>query len=417
MADILPFCGLRYNKKKIKDINKTFAPPYDVISAKEQNELYKQHEFNVIRLILGKTSAADNQKNNRYTRARKVFSKWTKDGVLVHDKKESIYLYTQDYSFEGVAKKRIGFFAKMQFSGKGCLPHEHTLAKPKVDRVNLIRAVKANLSPIFSFYIDNKNQIDKLLLPYTKKKSVISYKDKEKITHRFWQIDDVATIEKIKKLMSKKETFIADGHHRYEVARSYYEESLKNGEAGSDGVMVYFTGFNEQNLSVMPTHRMVKDILGLDKKIESLNKYFNITKVDDLAAMLKMQTKTSGFSLGMCYKNEFFVLKMKDKELLDKIMKKSPKQWRKLDVAMLNKVVFEHIFKLNEAQKEEKVSYTRDPLFAVESVKDKKVGIVFFPNTTKADQVKKIALSGNRMPQKSTYFYPKPITGLVINKF
>ncbi|MBU1086031.1 MAG: DUF1015 domain-containing protein [Candidatus Omnitrophica bacterium] len=417
MADILPFNGLRYNKKKVKDINKTFAPPYDVISEQEQKDLYKQHEFNVIRLILGKITAADNQKNNRYTRAGKLFSKWIKDQVLIQDEKPSIYLYTQDYQFEGIVKKRIGFIAKMHFEGKGCLPHEHTLAKPKVDRVNLIRAVRANLSPIFSFYIDNKNEIDKVLLPFAEKKPEISYKDSEKITHRFWKIDDQAAIEKVKKLMSKKETFIADGHHRYEVAKSFHEESLKNGQMGADGVMVYFTGFNEQNLSVMPTHRMVKDIPDLEKKIDLLNNYFKITKVDDLNAMLKMQKDASGFSLGMCYADDFYVLKMKDKKLLNKIMEESPEQWRKLDVAMLNKVVFEHIFKLNETEKEEKVTYTRDLLFAVKCVKNKKVGVVFFPNTTKADQVKKIALSGNRMPQKSTYFYPKPITGLVINKF
>ncbi|MBU1045390.1 MAG: DUF1015 domain-containing protein [Candidatus Omnitrophica bacterium] len=417
MADILPFNGLRYNKKKVKDINKTFAPPYDVISEQEQKDLYKKHEFNVIRLILGKITAADNQKNNRYTRAGKLFTKWIKDQVLIQDEKPSIYLYTQDYRFEGVAKKRIGFIAKMQFEGKGCLPHEHTLAKPKVDRVNLIRAVRANLSPIFSFYIDNKNEIDKVLLPFAEKKAEISYKDSDKITHRFWKIDDAAAIEKVRKLMSKKETFIADGHHRYEVAKSFYEESLKKGETGADGVMVYFTGFNEQNLSVMPTHRMVKDIPDLEKKKELLSNYFQITKVKDLKAMLKMQQDTSGFSLGMCYADDFHVLKMKDKKLLDKIMEKSPEQWRKLDVAMLNTVVFEHIFKLNETQKEEKVTYTRDPLEAVANVKNKKVGVVFFPNTTKAEQVKKIALSGNRMPQKSTYFYPKPITGLVINKF
>ena len=119
----------------------------------------------------------------------------------------------------------------------------------------------------------------------------------------------------------------------------------------------------------------------------------------------------------MFFKSKFYVLEMKDKKLLDKLMRKAPKQWRRLDVAMLNKVVFEHIFGLSEKQKEEKISYTRDPLFAVKSVKRKKASVAFFPNTTKAEQVKKIALSGSRMPQKSTYFYPKPVTGLVINKF
>lgn len=417
MADILPFCGLRYNKKKVKDINKTFAPPYDIISAKEQSQLYKQHQFNIIRLDLGKTSALDNQKNNRYTRAGNLFTKWINDGILIQDQKPAIYAYTQDYIFEGVAKKRIGFIAKMLFSGKGSLPHEHTLAKPKVDRVNLMRAVRADLSPIFSFYMDNKNEIDQTLQPFTQKKPIISFKDKENVIHRFWKIDDANTIEKVRKLMSKKETFIADGHHRYEVAKSFHQEALKKGEPSANGVMVYFTGFNDQNLSVMPTHRMVQFLSGLEEKIDLLNKYFFVNQVNDLTAMLSMQAKTSGFSLGMCYANNFYVLKMKDKILLDKIMSKSPAQWRKLDVAMLNNVVFEHIFKLNDVEKEEKISYTRDPLFAVENVKNKKAGVVFFPNTTKAEQVKRIALSGNCMPQKSTYFYPKPINGLVIHKF
>ena len=420
MAEIIPFCGLRYSRKKIKNINKIFAPPYDVISAKEQGELYKQHPLNIIRLILGKQSKNDDRRNNRYARAGNLFKKWIKTGILVKDANPSIYIYTQDYTFEGIAKKRIGFLARMKFEkGKECLPHEHTLAKPKQDRVKLIRAVQANLSPIFSFYIDKKNEIEKILKPYTRKKPLISFKDKKKITHRFWQIEDKKTIDKIRKIMKRKQTFIADGHHRYEVSRSFYREmSRKKGSKGEfNSVMMYFTGFNEQNLSVMPTHRLVKAIPDIENKINSLGEYFEVSEVMNLKAILSLQTRGNGFSLGMCYKNKFYVLEMKDECLLDRLMRKSPAQWRKLDVAMLNKVIFEHIFKLNERQKEEKVSYTRDSLYAVECIKRKKALVAFFPNTTKADQVKKIALSGNRMPQKSTYFYPKPVTGLVINKF
>ncbi len=420
MAKIVPFCGLRYNNKKIKNISKVFAPPYDVISAKEQNELYKQHPYNIIRLILGKQSKNDDKHNNRYTRAGNLLEKWIITGILVKDATPSIYIYTQDYTFDGIAKKRIGFLARMQFEeGKECLPHEHTLAKPKQDRVKLIRAVKANLSPIFSFYIDKKNSIENILLPCTRGKPLLSFKDKEKITHRFWRVEDKKTIQRIRKLMERKKTFIADGHHRYEVSRSFFQEmSRKKGSKGEyDSVMMYFTGFNEQNLSVMPTHRLVKAIPDLERKIDSLGEYFKVSVVKNLKEMLSLQAAKKGFSLGMCYKNKFYVLEMKDARLLNKLMRKLPAQWRKLDVAMLNKVVFEHIFKLNEKQKEEKISYTRDALFAVASIKKKKASVAFFPNATKAEQVKKIALSGNRMPQKSTYFYPKPITGLVINKF
>ncbi len=420
MAEIIPFCGLRYNRKKVKNINKIFAPPYDIISAKQQGELYRQHPLNIIRLILGKQSRNDDRRNNRYTRAGNLFKEWIKTGILVKDAVPSIYIYTQDYTFEGIAKKRIGFLARMKFEkGKGCLPHEYTLAKPKQDRVKLIRAVQANLSPIFSFYIDKKNEIEKILKPYTREKPLISFKDKEKITHRFWQVEDKKTIQKIRRLMKRKQAFIADGHHRYEVSRSFFQEmsGKKGGKGEFNSVMMYFTGFNEQNLSVMPTHRLVKEIPDIENKINSLGKYFKISEAMNLKEMLSLQAEKNGFSLGMCYKNKFYVLEMKDGCLLERLMRKLPAQWRKLDVAMLNKVVFEHIFKLNEKQKEEKVSYTRDPLFAAERIKKKKISVAFFPNAAKAEQVKKIALSGNRMPQKSTYFYPKPATGLVINKF
>ncbi|MCG2711267.1 MAG: DUF1015 domain-containing protein [Candidatus Omnitrophica bacterium] len=420
MAEIIPFCGLRYNRKKVKNIKGVFAPPYDVISEKQQGELYRQHPLNIIRLILGKQSKNDDMRDNRYTRAGNLLQEWIKTGILVKDAVPSIYIYTQDYVFDGVSKKRVGFLARMKLEkGNECLPHEHTLAKPKQDRVKLIRAVQANLSPIFTFYIDKKNEIENILKSCIRKKPLISFKDKENIMHRFWQVGKKNTIERIRKLMRRKKTFIADGHHRYEVSLSYLKEmSRKKGSNGEfNSVMMYFTGFNDQNLSVMPTHRLVKAIPDIQSKINSLGDYFKVSVVKNLKEMLSAQAGKDGFSLGMCYKNKFYVLEMKDDQILDKLMRKSPAQWRRLDVAMLNSVVFEHIFKLKEKQKEEKISYTRDPQYAVECVKSEKASAAFFPNTTKAEQVKKIALSGNRMPQKSTYFYPKPVTGLVINKF
>ncbi|MCP4650679.1 MAG: DUF1015 domain-containing protein [PVC group bacterium] len=420
MANISPFRGLRYNTKKIKNINKVFAPPYDVISEAERDKLYKQHSNNVIKLILGKQSKKDTVKNNRYTRAKADFFQWIDDEIMIFDEKPSIYVYTQDYTFEGVKKKRIGFVSCLRFDDKdeGCLPHEQTLAKPKKDRIQLMQSVEANLSPIFSFYIDNKNAIDTVLKPYTRKKALIDYTDKDNIRHKFWKVDDVKTISKVKTLMKGKRVFIADGHHRYEVSRSYYEQMRKKSKAGNHNqVMVYFTGFNEENLSVMPTHRLVKGVKNLDARMKDIEKYFTKTPCKNLNDMLAKQAKEKGFTLGMCFKGKFNVLTMKDNVLLNRLMRKSPSQWKKLDVAMLNKVVFEHIFKLNASQKEEKISYTRDAQFAATAVKKKLADVAFFPNPTKADQVKKIALAKYRMPQKSTYFYPKPITGLVIHKF
>jgi Uncharacterized conserved protein len=422
MTEVQPFCGVRYNQKKVKNIRKVFAPPYDIISAQEQKELYAQHPANIVRLILGKISKSDTVSNNRYTRAARFFQQWLSQGILVQEDRPCLYLYAQEYLVDGIRKQRFGFIGRMQFAakGKGCLPHEHTLAKPKEDRLRLFREVRANLSPIFSFYLDKNNGVEKILKPFCAAKPLFDFKDNEQVRHRFWKVDDAKTINKVRGLMKKKQVFIADGHHRYEVSRMFHEEMKAAGraqEAHTDGVMMYFTGFSADNLCVLPTHRVVKGVSGLAQKVAALPDYFTVTKVSTLKELSARQKKASGFSLGMFYKSTFYLLLMKNRVLLDRLMRKSPAQWRSLDVAMLNTIVFEHIFALNAAEKEEKIQYTRDAQEAVKWVKAKKFDIAFFPNATKPEQVKNIALSGSRMPQKSTYFYPKPISGLVINKF
>ncbi len=422
MAKISAFRGLHYNQKKIKSLKKVFAPPYDVISAAEQKALYAEHPHNIIRLILGRMSASDTSKNNRYTRAASTLKKWMEEDILVFDKKPTLYLYAQEYDFQGKRKLRIGYFARvaLEDNGQGALAHEHTLAKPKVDRLFLMRAVRANLSPVFSFFIDKNNGVEKAFREYLKKKPLVDFRDSDNIRHRFWKVDDPKTISHIKKAMNHKDLFIADGHHRYEVANQYFREMKKKGLKPGDGanhVLMYLTAFNDANLSVMPTHRLVKQVPGLEGKIERLKEYFRVEEMADLKKLLRKQEKTRGFCLGMYYKKKFFLLTINDEKLLDRLMKKAPREWQRLDVAMLNEIVFSHIFKFSEKVKQEKVSYTRDIDFAVSSVDRKKVQVAFFPKVSPAEEVKKIALTGSRMPQKSTYFYPKPITGLVISKF
>ena len=422
MAKISAFCGLRYDEKKLKHINKVFAPPYDVISSGSQKELCAAHPQNIVRLTLGKIMPSDNAKDNRYTRAAGLMKKWMDEGILVFDEKPSLYIYTQEYTFNGKRKLRVGYFARIELEdkGKGALAHEHTLAKPKVDRLMLTRAVEANLGPVFSFFIDKNNSVEKIFHPYLKRKPLIAFKDKDNIRHRFWKVDDKGTISRVRKAMSAKDLFIADGHHRYEVSNQYREEIKKKGIKPGNGanyVLMYLTAFNDSNLSVMPTHRLVNGVADIEGKVHLLQKYFCMEEMSGLKQLLKKQEQSAGFCLGMYYKRKFYLLTMNDEKMLDRLMKKSPQEWRRLDVAMLNQIVFAHIFKFSEKVKQEKVGYTRDIDFAVSSVNRKKAQIAFFPKVSPAEEVKKIALSGSRMPQKSTYFYPKPLTGLVINKF
>ncbi|RKY35984.1 MAG: hypothetical protein DRP78_04765 [Candidatus Omnitrophota bacterium] len=421
MAKIVPFCGLRYNEKVLDNINAVFAPPYDVISEAEQKRLYAQHPYNVVRLILGKTFKDDNSQNNRYTRAECLLNEWTRKGIFVFDKLPSIYIYTQDYVINGINKTMFGFIAGMQFEkGCGCLPHEHTLSKPKQDRMELLKRVQANLSPIYSFYLDQNNSVEDVLKPFMQESPLLDFLDADNVRHKFWQISDQQVIDQVRDLMLPMQLFIADGHHRYEVMRTYYEqmcEQNKDIRNKCNYVMMYFTSFNKNKLTVLPTHRLLKDVADICAKLKELEKYFYCRDVNNLEELTNLQSQAKGFAVGMYYNGCLSLLQIKNNKLLDNLMRDCPVEWRELDVAMLNKIVFEHIFNLNEEQKEQKISYTRDINFAFSAVDRNDCMLAFFPNPTKLEQVKKIAQAHNKMPQKSTYFYPKPITGLVINKF
>ncbi len=416
MAEVLAFRGMRYNPEKVKDVGQVLAPPYDIISAEEQARLYHRHPYNVVRLILGRIYSRDDKKINRYTRAGKLFQDWITKKVLVADESPCIYVYSQEYRINGRRQRRLGFVACLKLDdGEGCLPHERTLAKPKEDRMKLIRQVKANLSPIFSFYIDKAGIVERTVSEGVEGKPLYEFSDQEGVRHRFWKIADPKRISRIRNLMRKKQVFIADGHHRFEVARANWVKQNKAESAGA--VMMYFTGFSAENLCVLPTHRMLKKVTGLEKKLEKLEEYFEKVPARDLKHLVKLQEKATGFSIGLYYRRRFFLLRLKDEGVLKKLLSDVPVLWRELDVVMLNRVVFEHILGLNEKDKEEKISYTRDAEIAVKRVNGGSCQAAFFPNATKPEQVKQIALSHSRMPQKSTYFYPKPITGLVINKF
>jgi uncharacterized protein (DUF1015 family) len=220
--------------------------------------------------------------------------------------------------------------------------------------------------------------------------------------------------------MRDKQIFIADGHHRYEVAQTFRREMLSTGYSGKEAytyVMMYFTEFSEDNLCVLPTHRLVRPFPKLSEKLSRLGEFFDVQPVSSLAALTARMRRSAGFTVGIFHGREFSFLRAKDPAQLERLMKKTPVQWRTLDVAMLNTVVFEHLWGLDEAGREECIAYTRDAQEGVREVRRGTYGAVFFLNPTQPLQVKEIALAGLRMPQKSTYFYPKPLSGLVINTF
>ena len=444
MAKIIPFKGILYNKEKIRDIKDVVAPPYDVISPAEQEELYKRHENNVVRLILGKESNSDTPDNNRYTKARDSFDSWQRDSILIKDAFPSIYVYSQEYHLgetEGFEKKRrLGLIAlsKLEDFGEGKIhPHENTLAKPKEDRLKLMQHCNANFSSIFGLFSDPSKRIDSVLKDYMRHSPLYDLVDDAGMRHTLWAIRDNRAIQIITSVMSDKQIFIADGHHRYETAINYRNEMRGklpdfSGEELYNYVMMYFTNTNSEGLSILPIHRLVSNLSNFDKKkiVEKAGEFFNIEKLsfnesDEKTVKQKLfsDIKERGEKehiFGMYLGNdEYLLLTLKDEDVLDRLITNSRHpSWKKLDVTILHTLLIEKVLRISEKNlaEQKNITYTISGDEAIKDVKAGKYQIALFLNPTKIEDVKDVAAAGEKMPQKSTFFYPKLITGLVMNK-
>ncbi|MEI6862775.1 MAG: DUF1015 domain-containing protein [Candidatus Omnitrophota bacterium] len=426
MPKIRPFRALRYNRDVVKNISKVVAPPYDIIPPKLQNELYGKHPNNIIRLILGKIKKADNAKDNRYNRAAKLLDGWVEKGILICDKKPAVYIYTQRYKYGGKIIDRFGFVCRMGLDlGRNTkvLPHENTLLAPKLDRLSLTRATRCNLSPIFVLYEDKGRKVASVLRRFISKNKPEIDVDFQGVNNKMWVLDDPEDIKKIEKTLDKSDVFIADGHHRYEVARMYAREVEKKDlsvseKESSKYVLAYFVESEEKALTVLPAHRVAKDIGGLSKAeaILRLEKFFSIEKMSTLSKMMSRLEALSGshtFGMYMGGK-DFLILSLKDVRYSDNAIKNKPKDWKRLDVSILHLFIFQNVLGISDS--DDNIDFFKSPEETAAAVRSGKFKIAFFLNPTKAWQVRRIAHIGERMPRKATYFYPKPVSGLVINK-
>ncbi len=427
MAEIKPFKGLLYGKDKIGgDYSGVVAPPYDVISDRMRDELYERNEHNIIRLILGKALAEDDEKSNKYTRAREYFDRWQHSGVLVRDEAESLYVYSQEYDHKGKKRCRIGFIGLMKIGDPGkdaAVPHENTLARPKEDRLNLIKQVESNLSPIFTLYDDTDGTIKRTLEDASSASDPVIDFEINGQRHKLWRLLDEVSVKKIVSVLGAKKVFIADGHHRYEVARTYRD--LRRQEAGYDGradhVMTYFADLTEpDNLTVMATHRVIKAMPGAEDgvAVSKLREYFDVTECGGLSQLMERleeaiaEDHVSGFFDG---KNYFFMKPGNKGALRGLITEDRAEAWKQLDVSVLHSAVFDKILSISSA--EGNIIYVREPEEGEALVRSGRCEAAFFLNPTRVEQLKAVAELGEMMPQKSTYFYPKLLTGLVVHKF
>ena len=416
MVKIKPFKGVLYDETKVASIADVTAPPYDVISPEQQQALYDKSDKNIVRVILGKDDPSDDSNSNRYTRAADFFNSWLADGTLKSDGKPTLYIYEEGYSYGKDENRRIGFVALMKIGERelgSVMKHEKTFFKPKEDRLKLIRAVRANLSPIFSLFDDEDGSITGRLRKYAAGAGPDIEISVDRVRHRLWRIGDDGLVSKLVESMKDKDIFIADGHHRFEVAAQFASEG------GPDHVMMYFSSLHDEALTIFPTHRLIKDIAPLDEeKIpDMLKDKFDVNEAKDAGEMLEILNGESRYAFGL-YRgnNKFYLITLKDgiepaiKDLGDR-----SDEWKKLDVVVLHEFILRKLLGLD--LKEGNVAYVKDAVSAIKAVDKKDFKLAFFLRSTRIEQVRRIAINGERMPHKSTYFYPKLLTGLVINKF
>lgn len=416
MIEIVPFKGILYNQKKIPDVREVVTPPYDVISAEQQERYYQNHPYNSIRLILGKDRPEDNETSNKYTRAGDYFNTWLTSGILKQDETEAIYPLTQEFLYRDKKLTRKGFITLMKLEelGKGVFPHEKTLFKPKQDRLNLMLATKANFCQVFALYSDKDGILDECLK--AEESPVIDIKDENMVTNRLFRLTQPTKLKKIKEILQSKDIFIADGHHRYETALNARKI------LGYDFIMIYLTKMEGEGLIILPTHRLIRNIPDFQLPevlpLSAFEEFFEVKEVDSCKEMLKgmEEVREPNHIFGIYTAGKNYLLGLKESNIMDKLLGDRCSQgFKQLDVSILQTLVIEHILKINDI--EAAISYTHDEKEAKLLVDEKKYRAALFLNSTKISQMQELSLQHELMPQKSTYFYPKLLTGLVMNKF
>ena len=434
MAGIIPFKGILYNREMIKNLEDVITPPDDVIPKEDYKKYYQKHHNNIIHIILGKDYPHDSNKYNKFTRAAEHFNQWIKEGILERDGRPSLYVYHQKYRIKGGKEKtRKGFIAliKLEDYKKGIVfPHEETFSKTKKSLMFLKKACRANLSPIFSLYSEPENKINNIIEEeIAKKPPFINVFDNNATEHLMWRYSDPAGTETIKELMSDKKVIIADGHHRYETALAL-RNILRRKKGAADGprphdyVMMYLTNMDDKGLSILPTHRIVTKPKTMEMRffMKSLKSSFNIETFDrnekkEFFKSLKKKGK-EGKAFGLFSGDQnFYLLTLKDQTVMEHYRDNSrPAEWWNLDVTILQKALIEDMLGLKKSD-EESIFYTHDEDEAVRRVEEGGDSLALFLNQTKIKDLQKIVSLGAKMPQKSTFFFPKLLTGLVINKF
>ncbi len=434
MSSIFPFPGWRYDPGKV-DMARVVAPPYDIIDPEEQDRLYARDDRNVIRLILGKTSPGDTSADNRYTRAASHLDAWRGDMLFLQDK-PAVYLYEQNFSNAGRDYLRRGFFARVRLSdwGKeGIHPHEKTLSGPKQDRLDLMRSTRGNLEPIFGLLADSEGAAAEALASLVDYPPCLDIRDDDGVENRMWVVDDPDLLHRLLSLMPEPEIFIADGHHRYETALNYQAEIRAKmaaagqvpplrGDLDCDYIMMFIVPDSDPGLVIWPTHRIVHGLADFDPAafLAACGEDFLVTPAtrDGLEAGLdETELPSFGFAAG----DALHMLTLKNRAPMDERHPDAAKEWKVLDVSVLHSLIMDKLLGIDEGKllRKENIVYSKSLDETLDHVRTGQGGAQcgFILRATPMRQVRDISEAGAVMPQKSTYFYPKPLSGLVFHLF
>jgi uncharacterized protein (DUF1015 family) len=433
MARIYPFQAWRYNQQKIGALTAVVTQPYDKITTEMQTRYYAAHPFNLVRIIRGQELPDDSEQNNVYARAAQAWREWKEQGVFVRNEAPAVYAYFQRYEVPGgrPVKVRKGFIALGQledYRAGVVFPHERTLAGPKLDRLRLLRATRTHFEQLFMLYSDPEHGIDKRLDEVSAREPEMRATDEYGVEHLVWSVSDPTSIRHIQQVMADQKLIIADGHHRYETALAYRNE--RRAEAGRiddaapyEKVVMTFINTESEGLTILPTHRVMRNLesFHLDQFLAFAKQHFDIEQYDfTTASALRHAMEQRGgeqptFGMYATGQRAFYVLSFRASPESLVLMSTLSARQQKLDVAILHGLLIEQGLGLSveTIAQREPIAYVRELEAAVRMIDEGQGQVCFFLNPTRIEQVREIALAGEVLPQKSTDFYPKLLSGLV----
>jgi uncharacterized protein (DUF1015 family) len=419
VATVRPFQGILYDPQRV-DLSRVVAPPYDVISPVDQRRYYQQDAHNVVRLIAGEVRPSDTPEDNKYTRAAGFFQQWLAEGVLRREASPCLYVYRHQFAdpTNGQTRVRLGILGVVELEpfGRGVLPHEQTHARAKADRLSLTRAVVANLSPVFALYEDPEAAVGSIIETAMAEPPRLSITAEDGDHHTVWSITGAEPFRRLAEAFGASHLYIADGHHRYETALNFRnKQRLDHPEAPPDAafnyVLMLLVDVRDPGLTILPTHRLLHDFERFDPALVSrLASRHHVTPRPDRGALLAaMQEPTSERRIGLAISQTHFTVDIERADAADPVSR--------LDVSVLHHEILHRELGLAQAELEQEryLSYSRDVRAVLDRVESGAAQAAFLLRPPAVSDVVEVARAGQVMPQKSTYFYPKPASGIVFN--